>query len=289
MRPRAHRARRGAAAERRCPTPRPPSSRTCPTSSRGTCSSTATTSAGADVERVFLRAVPAPRDRRAPVRHRRRAERRSRRRIRATGTWTSATGWARPASSSSTTATCAGRNGASRLQVDAMGNLNRRRSKKRARSRAASCACRWTWTCRRPGRRRWPAAPGAARSPSWTSRPARCSASAREPSFDPNIFSKGIKERDYARLQDEDNGSPLTNRAIQGGYPTGSTFKLITAVAALESGLITPDTPLYDPGSLHRRRHRSSRTPARWPTARSPCARRSPCRATCSSTSWATS
>ena len=71
-----------------------------------------------------------------------------------------------------------------------------------------------------------------------------------QPSYDPNIFSKIIRESDYKRLTDEENGAPLTNRAIQGGYPTGSTFKLFTAVAALESGTITPDTVLSDPGSL---------------------------------------
>ena len=71
-----------------------------------------------------------------------------------------------------------------------------------------------------------------------------------QPSFDPNIFSKVIKQSDYDRLTDEDNGAPLTNRAIQGGYPTGSTFKLITSVAALEGGVITPDTVLFDGGSL---------------------------------------
>jgi len=70
------------------------------------------------------------------------------------------------------------------------------------------------------------------------------------PSFDPNVFSKGVKQSDYDRLTDPDNGQPLNNRAIQGAYPTGSTFKLITAVAALEGGLITPDTVQYDGGSL---------------------------------------
>jgi penicillin-binding protein 2 len=70
-----------------------------------------------------------------------------------------------------------------------------------------------------------------------------------DPSFDPNIFSKGIRQSELDSLQDPDNGAPLSNRAIQGGYPTGSTFKLITATAALESGLITPDTVLNDPGS----------------------------------------
>jgi penicillin-binding protein 2 len=70
------------------------------------------------------------------------------------------------------------------------------------------------------------------------------------PSFDPNIFAKIIRERDFRRLSSEENGKPLFNRAIQAGYPTGSTFKLITSVAALEGGLITPDTPLFDGGSL---------------------------------------
>ena len=70
------------------------------------------------------------------------------------------------------------------------------------------------------------------------------------PSFDPNIFAKIIRPRDYRRLSDEENGKPLFNRAIQAGYPTGSTFKLVTAVAALEGGLITPDTVQYDGGSI---------------------------------------
>jgi penicillin-binding protein 2 len=70
------------------------------------------------------------------------------------------------------------------------------------------------------------------------------------PSFDPNLFSKGIKQSVYDRLNSEANGAPLIDRAIQSGYPTGSTFKLITATAALQGGLITPDTPLYDPGYL---------------------------------------
>ena len=46
------------------------------------------------------------------------------------------------------------------------------------------------------------------------------------PSFDPNIFAKIIRQRDFKRLSSEENGKPLFNRAIQAGYPTGSTFKL---------------------------------------------------------------
>src|SRR3954467_2443880 len=71
-----------------------------------------------------------------------------------------------------------------------------------------------------------------------------------QPSFDPNIFSKPISQKKLDALSSEELGKPLFDRAIQGGYPTGSTFKLLTATAALESGLITPSTPLSDPGSL---------------------------------------
>ncbi|MBA3301532.1 MAG: penicillin-binding protein 2 [Thermoleophilaceae bacterium] len=70
------------------------------------------------------------------------------------------------------------------------------------------------------------------------------------PSFDPNIFAKTIKASDYKRLNDAKNGAPLANRAIQGLYPTGSIFKLVTATAALESGSLGIDEPVSDPGSL---------------------------------------
>jgi len=70
------------------------------------------------------------------------------------------------------------------------------------------------------------------------------------PSFNPNLFSKGIKQSTLDALYNPNNGAPLTDRAIQGAYPVGSTFKLITATAALQGGLITPGTTLYDPGYL---------------------------------------
>jgi penicillin-binding protein 2 len=70
------------------------------------------------------------------------------------------------------------------------------------------------------------------------------------PSFDPNVFAKGVKASVYKQLTDADNGAPLANRAIQGLYPTGSTFKLITATAALQGGLIGPGSVLFDGGSL---------------------------------------
>jgi penicillin-binding protein 2 len=68
------------------------------------------------------------------------------------------------------------------------------------------------------------------------------------PSFDANLFAKPIDQETYDQLNSEENGAPLFNRAISAGYPTGSTFKPITAFAALDQGIITPSTVLNDPG-----------------------------------------
>jgi penicillin-binding protein 2 len=71
------------------------------------------------------------------------------------------------------------------------------------------------------------------------------------PSFDANLFAKPIDQETYEELNSEENGAPLFNRAISAGYPTGSTFKPITALAAVDTGIITPSTPLSDPGVFH--------------------------------------
>jgi penicillin-binding protein 2 len=57
------------------------------------------------------------------------------------------------------------------------------------------------------------------------------------PTFDPNLFTKAIPASTYQQLNNPSSGFPLINRAIQSAYPTGSTFKPITATAALESGV----------------------------------------------------
>jgi len=61
------------------------------------------------------------------------------------------------------------------------------------------------------------------------------------PAFDPNIFSRQITEAQWQALQREDN--PFVNRALR-GFPPASTFKIVTATAALESGTFSPDTVL---------------------------------------------
>lgn len=69
------------------------------------------------------------------------------------------------------------------------------------------------------------------------------------PGFDPNSFSAGIKSAEWAGLN-KDIEKPLINRVIQGQYPPGSTFKIINALAALQEGVITPQTRFHCPGYL---------------------------------------
>ncbi|MEM1387703.1 MAG: penicillin-binding protein 2 [Pseudomonadota bacterium] len=57
------------------------------------------------------------------------------------------------------------------------------------------------------------------------------------PSFDPNKFVRGISVADFNALLEDDH-RPLANKSVQGAYPPGSTFKMITALAALEDGVI---------------------------------------------------
>lgn len=73
-------------------------------------------------------------------------------------------------------------------------------------------------------------------------------AMASYPSFDPRTFVDGVDGQEAARLFDPKAGAPFTNRAISGQYAPGSTWKLVTAAAALERGIITPGTTVEDEG-----------------------------------------
>ncbi|MCI5101391.1 penicillin-binding protein 2 [Phaeobacter italicus] len=72
---------------------------------------------------------------------------------------------------------------------------------------------------------------------------------ASAPSFDPNLFVRGISVADY-RMLTEDKYRPLANKTVQGVYPPGSTFKMITALAALEEGLIGTEETVWCPGHM---------------------------------------
>ena len=80
-------------------------------------------------------------------------------------------------------------------------------------------------------------------------------AAVSSPSFDPNLFVHGISSADYSVLRDNDH-RPLHNKIVQGLYPPGSTFKMVTLLAALEAGEITPGETVYCPGytTVSRRR-----------------------------------
>ena len=68
-----------------------------------------------------------------------------------------------------------------------------------------------------------------------------------EPGYDPNLFVTGISTADYSALRDSPD-LPLFNRALRGGYPPGSTIKPVIALAALDSGTVSPSHTVWDPG-----------------------------------------
>jgi penicillin-binding protein 2 len=71
-----------------------------------------------------------------------------------------------------------------------------------------------------------------------------------KPSFSPDIFARNILQEEWKSLV-ENPHHPLQNKGIQGQYPAGSVFKIITAIAGLESGMITPSTTFNCTGAFH--------------------------------------
>lgn len=70
------------------------------------------------------------------------------------------------------------------------------------------------------------------------------------PTFDPTGFVHGIRTDVWEELNDPENNLPLNNRPIQGQYAPASTFKIVTALAGVTSGLRTPDETIIDEGSV---------------------------------------
>ncbi len=70
------------------------------------------------------------------------------------------------------------------------------------------------------------------------------------PTFDPTVFTEPMTQAQVNQLYRDDVAAPLTNRATESTYPVGSTFKAITALAALEGGYITLTEPVADAGSI---------------------------------------
>jgi penicillin-binding protein 2 len=72
-----------------------------------------------------------------------------------------------------------------------------------------------------------------------------------DPTFNPNLLTKELTKKELEAIEDDGSSAtgatapdPFTNRAVEGAYPTGSTFKPITAMASLEAGILDPNAGL---------------------------------------------
>jgi penicillin-binding protein 2 len=70
------------------------------------------------------------------------------------------------------------------------------------------------------------------------------------PTFDPTVFTEPMTQAQVNELVRDPVTAPLTDRATESYYPTGSTFKIVTALAALEGKVITPSSSIFDGGKL---------------------------------------
>lgn len=74
-------------------------------------------------------------------------------------------------------------------------------------------------------------------------------AAASSPAIDPNRFIRGLSREEWLAVE-SDGSHPLQNRILQAQYPPGSTFKIVTALAALEGGIVDERSTFYCSGSL---------------------------------------
>jgi len=70
------------------------------------------------------------------------------------------------------------------------------------------------------------------------------------PAVDPEFLTKTLTQERYDSLYGADAGAPAVNRAMEGGYPTASTFKAVTALAGLSAKLVSPGTTIQDSGCI---------------------------------------
>lgn len=139
-----------------------------------------------------------------------------------------------------------GRNGATRVQVDAMGTVRGAPLTARPPQQGRQLRLALDLDVQAAGQSALAGRPGG--FVAMDVRSGEVAALGSAPSFDPNFFSKPFTQKALDALTSEETGKPLFNRAIQGEYPAGSTFKLITATAALQGGLISTEDVVVDGG-----------------------------------------
>ncbi|HZB05694.1 MAG TPA: penicillin-binding protein 2 [Thermoleophilaceae bacterium] len=142
-----------------------------------------------------------------------------------------------------------GRNGAAKVEVDALGNLTKALGRRQP-VQGSQLRLSLDLDVQRVAQQALAGGTGKGAFAVMNVHNGEVLALGSQPSFDPNVFTKPLSKKKLDQLYSKNLGEPILNRAIQAGYPTGSTFKLVTAAAALESGHITPETVLNDPGSL---------------------------------------
>jgi penicillin-binding protein 2 len=76
-------------------------------------------------------------------------------------------------------------------------------------------------------------------------------AMASNPTYDPRQFAAGMTAQEFELLNQPDSNFPLVNRAVQGVYAPGSTFKPFTAIAGLQTGQLDPMAGFNDQGCLN--------------------------------------
>lgn len=139
-----------------------------------------------------------------------------------------------------------GRNGATRVQVDALGTVRGQPFAPRPPQQGRQLRLAIDLDVQEAGQAALAGRPGG--FVAMDIRTGEVAGLGSAPSFDPNFFSKPFTQAAFDRLNSEELGKPIFNRAIQGEYPAGSTFKLITATAALQGGLISTEDVIVDGG-----------------------------------------
>jgi len=75
------------------------------------------------------------------------------------------------------------------------------------------------------------------------------------PGYDPNLFTYGINQQDWERLNGDEH-VPLLNKVLDGVYAPGSVFKVVTGLAGLDSGIMKPKETVFCPGHMDLGKHR---------------------------------